>query len=262
MSSILDQIMAAKREEIANAQAKVPVAELRARVRDLPPPRDFAAAIAQQPRISLIAEIKRSSPSRGLIRADFDPQKIARAYYENGATCLSVLTDERFFGGHLDFLSSVRQVVPLPLLRKDFMIDAYQLLEARVHGADAVLLIAECLLDSRLEELHQQARELHLTTLVEIYDPDHLPRVLACQPRLLGVNNRDLHTFQMDLDRSLRLRSQVPREVLFVSESGIETAHDVARLQQAGVDAILVGESLMKQPDIGLAVRELLRPLP
>ncbi len=259
MSSILDQIISTKRDEISKAQSKVAIAEIRARARDVEPRRDFAAAIRHQPKISLIAEIKRSSPSRGLIRADFEPTQIAQAYYENGATCLSVLTDESYFGGHLDYLASVRQTVPLPLLRKDFIIDDYQLYEALVFGADAVLLIAECLLDSRLKELHQRALELQLTPLVELYDPNHLARVLDCRPQLVGVNNRDLHTFDLDLERSLRLRELVPPEILFVSESGIDTASDVGRLQRAGVDAILVGESLMKRSDIGQAVRELLR---
>jgi indole-3-glycerol phosphate synthase len=258
MPTILDKIVAAKREEIAAAQAQVPESELRARLKDAPPTRDFFAALAAEGPIKLIAEVKKASPSKGVIRADFDPVAIARTYAAHGATCLSVLTDAPFFQGSLAYLEAIRAAVDLPLLRKDFILATYQLLEARLAGADGVLLIAECLDDCHLRKLHNEALELGLTPLVELYDPPNLERVLAAGATLIGVNNRDLRTFEVDLEHTIRLRSQIPDECLVVGESGITTHADVARLAAAGVDAILVGESLMREPDVGAAVRRLL----
>ena len=258
MSSILSQIVETKRAEIARAKAAVSDAELRARLKDAPPVRDFFAPLAAKGPIKLIAEVKKASPSQGIIRADFDPVAIARAYESAGATCLSVLTDEPYFQGRLEYLSQIRDAVSLPLLRKDFILDSYQLVEARVAGADAVLLIAECLDDCNLRKLHNEALELDLVPLVELYEPANLPRVLEAGATLIGVNNRDLKSFDVDLDHCIRLRSQVPLDAVFVAESGIHSRADVLRLEDAGVDAMLVGESLMRQADIGAAVQRLL----
>ena len=258
LSDILGQIVSHKRNEIAQAKAHIAEAELRAKLKDAPPVRDFFAPLAAKGPIKLIAEVKKASPSQGVIRGDFDPVAIACTYEESGASCLSVLTDEKFFQGRLEFLTRIRAAVSLPLLRKDFILDSYQLFEGRVAGADAVLLIAECLDDCNLRKLHNEALELGLTPLVELYEPANLPRVLAAGASLIGVNNRDLKTFAVDLDHCLRLRDQVPLDAVFVAESGIHNRADVLRLEAAGVDAMLVGESLIKEPDIGAAVRHLL----
>jgi indole-3-glycerol phosphate synthase len=275
--TILDDIVATKRREIAAAKARVPLAELQARLGDAPPVRDFFAALARSPAswrsrasdagdgtrsasaaLALVAEVKKASPSKGVIRADFDPLEIALTYERHGADCLSVLTDEPYFQGSLDYLRRVRQAVGIPVLRKDFILDTYQLYEARAAGADAVLLIAECLDDCHLRKLHNEAIDLGLTPLVELYEPGNLPRVLDAGAMLIGINNRDLRTFHTSLEHTLRLREQVPRDRLLVSESGINTHADVERLAAAGVDAMLVGESLMREPDIGAAVDRLL----
>lgn len=258
MPNILDKIVATKRQEIAAAKSVLPEVELRARIKDTPPRKDFFGALAVAGPIKLIAEVKKASPSKGIIRADFDPVAVARIYEQNGASCISVLTDVQYFQGNLDYLAAIRAVVNIPLLRKDFILDSYQLLEARVAGADGVLLIAECLDDCNLRKLHNEAIELGLTPLVELYDPPNLERVLAAGATLIGVNNRDLRTFEVDLQHTVRLRQQVPDNCLLVGESGIATHQDVALLEAAGVDAILVGESLMRQPDIAVAVRALL----
>jgi indole-3-glycerol phosphate synthase len=258
MTNILDKIVAKKWDEIAAAKARVAEAELRDQIQSAPPVRDFFGALAAEGPIKLIAEVKKASPSKGIIRADFDPVAIAREYEAAGATCLSVLTDEHFFQGSLEYLKQIRAAVNLPLLRKDFILDSYQLLEARAAGADAVLLIAECLDDCNLRKLHNEALELRLTPLVEFYDEENLDRVLAAGAQLIGVNNRDLRTFVTDLGRTVRMRERVPLDAVFVGESGIFTRDDVLRLQAAGVDAMLVGESLMRQPDIAAAVRQLL----
>ena len=258
MPTILDEIVAATRQTIAADKAAMPERELRARLADLPPTRDFHAALQATPHVRLIAEVKRASPSAGLIREDFDPVKIAKIYESAGAACISVLTDKPFFQGDLKYLEAIRGEVSLPLLRKDFIVDAYQLLQARVAGADCALLIAECLTADELKSLHEQAAALELQTLIELYDIENLEAVLATGTRLVGVNNRDLRTFRTDLHHTLRLRKQIPEDRLVVGESGISTAADVALLAAGGVKAILVGESLMRKPDIGLAVRELL----
>src|SRR6185369_7672476 len=250
--------VATKREEVARAKSTTPLVELRAKLNDAPPVRDFFTPLAAAGPIKLIAEVKKASTSKGVIRADFDPVAIAKTYEAHGATCLSVLTDEQYYQGNLEYLSRVRQAVGIPVLRKDFILDTYQLVEARVAGADAVLLIAECLDDCNLRKLHNEALELGITPLVEFYEPENLDRVLAAGASLVGVNNRDLHTFQVDLGHTIRMREKVPLDCVFVGESGIETRADALRLQSAGVDAMLVGESLMRQPDIGTAVDRLL----
>jgi indole-3-glycerol phosphate synthase len=206
----------------------------------------------------LIAEVKKASPSAQVIRADFDPIAIARTYQAHGAACLSVLTDAPYFQGHLSYLARIRASVAIPLLRKDFIIDEYQVVEARLAGADAILLIAEILDDPTLARLLERARGLGMSALVEFHDEANLPRVLSSGADLVGVNNRDLRQFVTDLERTLRLRDRIPAGVTLVSESGIRTRRDVERLEAAGVAAILVGETLMRADDIGLAVERLL----
>jgi indole-3-glycerol phosphate synthase len=274
--TILDEIVATKLREIEAAKGRLPLPELRAAAKDAPPPRDFLAPLAKRSRnapravghgtrsvptarrLGLIAEVKKASPSKGVIRADFDPVKIALIYERHGADCLSVLTDEPYFQGSLEYLRLVRQAVQIPVLRKDFILDTYQLYEARAAGADAVLLIAECLDDCNLRKLHNECIDLGMTPLVELYEPGNLTRVLDAGATLIGVNNRDLRTFQTDLGHTLRLAGQVPDDCVLVSESGINTRADVERLAAGGVDAMLVGESLMREPDIGAAVDRLL----
>ncbi|MDB4423111.1 indole-3-glycerol phosphate synthase TrpC [Rhodopirellula sp.] len=256
--TILDKIIVETRKTIEADRGAKSGAALESLVRDLPPCRDFHAALAVGEAVQLIAEVKRASPSAGLIREDFDPVQIARSYAESGAACISVLTDAPFFQGSLDYLVDIRQAVDLPLLRKDFIIDRYQLLQARAAGADCVLLIAECLTSDQLLELHDQAFELGMQTLIELFDPANLPAVLATGTRLVGVNNRNLHTFETSLDHTLTLRPEIPEDRLLVGESGIRTHQDVQTLGAGGVKGILVGESLMRQPDIGLATRKLL----
>jgi indole-3-glycerol phosphate synthase len=256
--SILDEIIATKRREIDAAKVARPEADVRRALEWVSAPRNFFAPLAAQGPIKLIAEVKKASPSAGLIRPDFDPVTIARTYERHGATCLSVLTDERYFQGKLDDLRDVRAAVSLPCLRKDFILDRYQLYEARAAGADAVLLIAECLDDCHLRSLFNEAVALGMTPLVELYDAANLKRVFDAGATLIGVNNRDLRTFKTDLEHTLRLRERIPDQCVLVAESGIQTRADVKRLQAAGVDAILVGESLMREKDIGAAVDRLL----
>lgn len=258
MPTILDRIVAKKRREVALARAARPASQIQNELADAPPVRDFLAPLAAPGPIRLIAEVKKASPSAGIIRADFDPVQIAITYENHGASCTSVLTDESFFQGRLEYLQEIRRATSLPVLRKDFLLDPYQLLEARVAGADAVLLIAECLGDRALRSLVQETLRLGMTPLVELYDPANLPRVLQSGATLVGVNNRNLRTFEVDLDHTLRLRDRVPDGHVFISESGIRTRADVQRLEAAGIDAVLVGESLMREPDIGGAVDRLL----
>jgi indole-3-glycerol phosphate synthase len=256
--SVLDEIVQSKLREVEASKRRMPLEELEAQAAEAPPARDFRAALAGPGPIRLIAEVKKASPSAGVIRPDFDPIAIARAYQAHGAACLSVLTDAPYFQGHLSYLARIRAAVAIPLLRKDFLIDEYQVVEARMAGADAVLLIAEILDDARLASLLARARSLGMSALVEFYDEANLPRVLDAGADLVGINNRDLHRFVTDLDHTLRLRDRIPPDVLLVSESGISTRADVERLEAADVSAILVGESLMRQADIGLAVERLL----
>jgi indole-3-glycerol phosphate synthase len=258
LRTVLDSIVAQKREEIASAKRRRSEVELERTLSNAPPVRDFLAALRNAPDIGLIAEIKKASPSAGLIREEFDPVEIGKIYEAHGASCVSVLTDEQFFQGHLDYLAAVREAIACPVLRKDFVLDRHQVLEARVAGADAVLLIAECLTDEELRLLYNEIRALGMTPLVELYEPANLIRVLALDPPLLGVNNRNLKTFTTDLKHTLHLATKLPAGVLLVSESGIRTREDVLRLKAAGCGAILVGETLMRAPDIGTMVDELL----
>ena len=257
MSSILDRIVADKPREIAAAQERVSTAELERRIAALPPPRDFRAALERGGDVQVIAEVKKASPSAGVLRADFDPVVIAQTYERHGAACISVLTDEPSFQGHLSYLHDIRAAVNVPLLRKDFLIDRYQLLEARVAGADAVLLIAEILDDKALSRLLREATELGLQALVELYDRENLPRVLDSGARLIGVNNRDLRTFVTRLEHTLDLAAALPPDVCLVSESGIRCRADLDRLRAHGVRAVLVGETLMRAADIGKQLDEL-----
>jgi indole-3-glycerol phosphate synthase len=255
--SILDKIVAAKWREIADSRQRVPEAALERQLADAPPVRGFRAALDRPGEVRVIAEVKKASPSAGVLRADFDPVALARAYADHGAAALSILTDMPFFQGQLSHLTAVRTAVALPALRKDFLLDGYQLLESRTAGADAVLLIAEVLPGEALPRLLRQAQALGLEALVELYDRENLPRVLDSGARLVGVNNRDLHTFVTRLEHTLGLAARVPADVCLVSESGIRTRQDVLRLQEAGVRAVLVGETLMRAPDVGAKLDEL-----
>jgi indole-3-glycerol phosphate synthase len=257
MASILDKIVATKRHELEAARARVPEADLRRRLPEAPPVRDFRAALERPGGIQVIAEVKKASPSAGVMRANFDPVAIARVYEDHGAAAVSVLTDEAYFQGHLSHLTGIRQAVRVPLLRKDFILDPYQLLEARLAGADAVLLIAEVLAGSALPRLLREVEGLCLQALVELYERENLARVLDSGARLIGINNRDLRTFTTRLEHTLDLTARVPPDCCLVSESGIRTRHDVEALARVGVRAVLVGETLMRAPDIGAKLDEL-----
>jgi indole-3-glycerol phosphate synthase/phosphoribosylanthranilate isomerase len=259
--TILDDIFAYKRAELVKRKQARPLAGVQAEAEQAAPPRDFVVALRESAsRPALIAEVKCASPSRGLLVADFDPLRLAHTYQQNGGAAISVLTDEHFFQGHLDDLKAIRAEVDLPLLRKDFVFDPYQVYETRAAGADAVLLIAAMLSDEELRALYCLTRELGMMALVEVHDEGEIRRVLALQPRLIGVNNRDLGTFQVDIEATARLRPFVPPDVTLVAESGIHTAADVARLARIGADAMLVGESLVVAGDTAAKVRELVRP--
>jgi indole-3-glycerol phosphate synthase len=258
---ILKKIIDYKKEELAAVKASVPLAELKARLSDLPPVRGFEAALrktGETGRTAIIAEVKKGSPSKGVIREDFDPVGIAGIYAENGATCLSVLTDEHFFLGNLRYLSDIRRVVDIPLLRKDFIFDPYQIVEARAAGADAILLIAAMLDLPVLRDFYSLAVELDLDVLLEVHDERELETALRTECGLIGVNNRDLRTFVTDLGTTERLLKLIPGERFVVSESGINTRQDIVRLRRSGAGAFLIGESLMREPDIGAKLRELL----
>jgi indole-3-glycerol phosphate synthase len=257
MSTILDKIVASKRREIEANQAQVSARQLEHQLKEMPPTRDLRAALDQPQSIQFLTEVKKASPSAGVLRADFDPVAIARTYAAHGAAAISVLTDTPFFQGQLAHLSQIRAAVALPLLRKDFILDRYQLLEARAAGADAVLLIAEVLDGPELPRLLQEVEKLGLQALVELYDADNLPRVLECGARLIGINNRDLRTFVTRLEHTLELIPRIPKDCCIVSESGIRTRQDVLRLQQAEIRAVLIGETLMRAPDIGVKLDEL-----
>ena len=266
MSTVLDKIVASKLEEVAQRKLQTPLEVLKDRVASLPRPRNFFQAVTtpNKKRLNLIAEVKKASPSAGVIRADFDPVAIAMKYEAAGADALSVLTDEPYFKGRLEYIEQVRANVKLPVLRKDFIIDPWQVYETRAAGADAMLLIAECLDLSLLMDLQILAAELNLTVLIEVHDMENLIRVrdrLIGFPHhgysLLGINNRDLRTFQVDLGTTLRLAELVEERGVLVSESGIRTAGDIRRLQAAGVRAALVGETLMRSDDVAATVKEL-----
>jgi len=260
MSDILRTILARKAEEVRARSEALPLRELSARVAAAPPPRGFAAALhakiaAGKP--AVIAEVKKASPSQGVIRADFHPAAIARSYEQAGAACLSVLTDIDFFQGSDAFLQEARAACALPALRKDFVVDAWQVYEARLLGADCILLIVAALGDAALAELCHLALDLGMDVLVEVHDIDELERALQVPAPLLGINNRNLRTFQVSIDTTIELRGAVPGDRLLVTESGIATREDVARLRAHGVEAFLVGESFMRAPDPGAALSAL-----
>ena len=259
--SILDDIAAYKRQEIVIAKAKVPLAEIEARAQGASPPRGFRAALARaraEKRIGLIAEIKKASPSRGLIRAEFDPAALARAYEEGGAACLSVLTDTPSFQGAPEHLVAARAAAALPVLRKDFMLEPYQVAEARAWGADAILVIMAMVDDTVAADLIAAARTWGMDALVEVHNDVELDRAVALGADTIGINNRDLKTFTTELDTTLWLAPRIPPDRLVVAESGLSRREDLARLSDAGVTTFLIGEGLMRQPDVAAATASLI----
>ena len=260
MADVLDEILGVKREEVAAAQTLRPLAQVQAAALAAAPTRDFEAAMRAkiaQGLPAVIAEVKKASPSKGVLRADFDPEAIARSYAEHGAACLSVLTDERFFQGRAEYLALARNASGLPALRKDFIVDPYQVYEARALGADCILLIVAGLEQARMEELEALAHSLGMAVLVEVHDRAELDRALRLSTRLLGINNRNLRTFETTLATTLGLLGAVPPDRLVVTESGIRTREDVIGMRAKGVDAFLVGEAFMRAPSPGKALEEL-----
>ncbi len=258
---ILDKIVQAKREEVVTRKATVPLSDLKARIRDLPPPRDFHGALDRKSGgggIRLIAEVKRASPSQGIIRQGFDLEQLTRAYAAAGAAAISVLTDEPFFQGSLEDLARVKASVSLPVLRKDFILDPYQVYEARAWGADAILLIVAVLEAEPLQDLLALSHEIGLHPLTEVHTGQELQAALRAKAPIVGINNRDLKSFQVSLETTFALLAEIPREVVVVSESGISHRAEVARLEATGVDAILVGEGLLRAQDVAEKVRDLL----
>ncbi len=254
----LDKIMAWKRQELPKQRRERPVSNLRAQAALMAKPLDFAAALRRTSGPPhLIAEIKRASPSKGLLRHGFDPAALAKDYVNNGASAISVLTDKKFFQGNIEHLMAAKATAKIPILRKDFIFDPYQVVEARVAGADALLLIVAILSDPQISTLLEETERLGMTALVEAHNEDEIGRALKAGAKVIGVNNRDLDDFSVDLETSARLRPLVPPEIVFVSESGIRNAADVRRVAKMGVDAILVGDAIVKAKDVGAKVREL-----
>ena len=263
LMSILASIAAYKREEILAAKALEPLNELTARLYDADPPRRFRDALLKaqaEGRYGLIAEIKKASPSKGLIRPDFDPFELARAYESGGASCLSVLTDSPSFQGNPIYLTQARSATALPALRKDFLLEPYQVVQSRVLGADCILVIMALVDDEEAYALSSEAARWGMDVLVEVHNEIELERALTLKPAIIGINNRDLNSFVTDLDVTLRLAKNVPKDILIVAESGLSTPADLRRLASAGVTSFLIGESLMRQKDVFKATRELLAP--
>ena len=255
---ILDEIIADKKKELAGTKQEKSFADVKSAAADSEPTRGFETALAGGGEIRIIAEVKKASPSKGVIREDFDPVGIAKAYAEGGAACISVLTEKKYFQGSLDYLAKIRRAVGLPLLRKDFIIDEYQIFEARSAGADALLLIAACLDRGQMEDYLGTAQSIGLDALVEVHTARDLDKALSIGATLVGVNNRNLNTFGVDLQTTIDMMKDIPRDRTVVSESGIATRAQVQMLQETGVAAILVGESLMREEDPGKKVKELL----
>ena len=259
-SNILDRIMMHKSLEVVAAKSRVPIADLQAQVRTAEPCRGFLNSLKANlsaGRSAVIAELKRSSPSKGVIRADFKPRWIAESYHQNGATCLSVLTDWEFFQGTPRNFTAVRESCSLPMLRKDFLVDAYQVVESRALGADCILLIAAVLQDSLMAELATQAEEMSMDVLVEVHNAEELERALKLELPMIGINNRDLRTFETELSTTIDLLSAIPQDVVVVTESGIHSREDKKLMRQHGVDCFLVGEALMRAHDPGRKLTEL-----
>lgn len=256
--SVLSEILAEKRSCLDRAKRTTSLSSLYHRVADVAPARDFVGAIENAEPPALIAEVKHASPSKGVLRDDYDPVSLARAYALNGAHCVSVLTEEAHFLGHLDHLTQVKQSMPLPVMRKDFLFDEYQIVESRVAGADAVLLIVAALRPADLRSLLQLAHNLGMAAFVEVHNEDELAEALESGARLIGINNRDLHVFRTDLNTTISLAPRVPKDRLVISESGIRSREDMMKLAAAGVRGALVGETLMRSADVGAKVRELL----
>ncbi len=257
MATIFDQIFESKKADVDQLKASLPIDELRKMVKDAPSCRDFKAALAVR-ECAVIAEVKFRSPSKGQLRTDLDPVFIAESYEENGASAISVLTDRNFFGGEKLYLNIIRRAVGLPLLRKDFILDPWQIYESRMLGADAILLIVAMLEENQLREYLELAGTLGLAALVEVHDREELERALAAGAEIVGINNRNLKTFVTDLNISLELSEAIPRDRIVVAESGIRSREDIRRLMSAGISAFLIGETLMTAPDIGQKLRELL----
>lgn len=253
----LSKILSNKREEVAHSRQEYPISELKAAVRDCASPCDFQRAISGLP-FTIIAEIKKRSPSRGILRDDFDHLRIASIYQNHGASAISVLTDQTFFGGEKSYLMDIKKITPLPLLRKDFIIDAYQIYETRLLGGDALLLIAAILNIHQLKEFIHLSEMLGLSPVVEVHSQNDLDKALDSGATIIGINNRDLKSFSTDLNTTLNLAPQVPSNIILVSESGIHTRQDIEMLLSAGVHIFLIGETLMRAEDMGLKLNELL----
>lgn len=261
MTNVLDKICNDKREHVANKKSERSVEELLDAIQSTLVPRGFINALKNKPdeNIALISEVKKASPSKGIIRSDFDPVEIAKIYQNNGASCLSVLTDEPYFQGHDDYFTAIRENVSLPMLRKDFMVDDYQIYESRALGADCILLIMACLSDEQAKDFYALATSLGMDSLFEVHDDEEMQRALKLNPKMLGINNRNLKTLDVDLKTGLNLGTQIPDGILKVAESGIYSSDDVATFLEAGFNAFLIGESLMREDDIGTAVQKIIR---
>ena len=255
---ILDAIIENKKIEVEKSKVSLPLESLISRIANIRPPRDFYKAVDHGGQLRIIAEIKKASPSKGVLREDFDPVKIALGYARSGASALSVLTDEKFFMGSLTYLRAVKEAVDIPLLRKDFIIDPYQVYEARLYGADALLLIVSALGQDALRELLALTRSLGMDAVVEVHDDEELGRALDAGSRIIGINNRDLRTFEVDLGVSARLARMLPRGVIAIAESGISSGADIKRLRDQGVHVFLIGETFMKAPDPGAELKKLI----
>lgn len=256
--NVLQRLLDTKKQRLEQAKSALSLREVQAKLDEVEPARDFATAVRGQRTVHLIAELKKASPSKGLIRPDFDPVSIARIYEENGASAISCLTEEDYFQGNLSFLPLVHEAVKLPVIRKDFIFDPYQIYEARANNADAILLIAAALEKNQAQDYIHMAQELGMAVLFEVHNEADLEQALSIDAPIIGINNRDLTTLKIDLETTFRLKKQIPAEKIVVGESGIGARADVLRLDAASIDAMLVGTTLMKSKDIGAKIRELL----